>query len=470
MSQKPESFADLFAKEEMPSGRARRWDVGDEAKGVVTHVGGDSVFVDLTANQQGWFDRGDLAEDVKVGDEVAGRVVVVEGNQIKLATRFGRDAGPELLELAFRDGVPIEGKVTGMNKGGAEVDVAGLRGFCPFSQLSNRYVEDPSTFVGRSLEFLVVEIEGQNVVLSRRRLLEREARAAREEVLAQLQVGATMRGPVTQIRNFGAFVDLGGIEGLIPVRELSHVSGQRPEDVLTVGDVVEVKVLEVKPGDDKVRISLSLKALAADPWEGIDAIAPIGKVLAGQVTRLTDFGAFVRLASGVEGLLHISEIGVRVKHPSEVLSVGEQRLVVVMKLDHQKQQIGLALADQGAAAGDEAPRILPVLGALVSATVEKHERFGVFVQVEGTRGRSGRGLVPTAELGLARGADIRKELPIGTLMHAKIVDATEGRMRLSVRAARDDAERAVFDAFQQEQSTKGSMGTLGDLLKGKLKK
>lgn len=470
MSEKRESFAELFAKERMPSGRARVWNVGDEAQGLVAHVSRDAVFVDLDAKQQGYFDRMDLREDIEVGDPVAGLVVAVEGDQIKLATRFGRDSGRGEVELALAEGIPIEGKVTGVNKGGAEVEVAGMRGFCPFSQLDNRYVEDPTTFVSRVLEFLVVEIKDRDVVLSRRKLLERQARVARESVLARLQEGATLRGQVTQIRDFGAFVDIGGIEGLIPMRELSHDREQRAEDVLAVGDVVETRVVKVELGDDKVKITLSLKALAADPWDGIDTIAPIGKVLAGQVTRLTEFGAFLRLSGGIEGLLHISEIGVRVKHPSEVLSVGDQRLVVVKSLDYQRKRIALTLADETASAGDSDSQIVPVLGALVNATVEKHERFGVFVQVDGARGSAGRGLVPNAELGLQRGVDIRKELPLGTKIRAKVMDPTQGRLRLSIRAASDDAERAVFDSFRQDQSKGGSMGTLGDLLREKLKK
>lgn len=472
---KGESFADLFAKEEMPARRTRSYDVGDPVEGVIAHITKDAVFLDLDAKQQGFFDRLDLTGPdgelrVAVGDKIEGRVMHIDraANQLKLGTGFGKDAGRQQLQVALDEGISVEGKITGVNKGGAEVEIAGMRGFCPFSQLDIRYVEDPSTFVGRTVEFLVSEIKDRDVVLSRRRLLERQARVARDQVLVKLQVGATVRGVVTQIRDFGAFVDIGGIEGLIPVRELSHDRVQRPGDVVSVGDAVETQVTKVEEAGEKVKITLSLKALAADPWQGIDTIAPIGRVLAGQVTRLTDFGAFVRLGAGIEGLLHISEIGVRISHPSEVLEVGEQRLVVVKSIDHKKQRLGLTLATEGANAGDVAHDGKLVLGMVVTATVEKHERFGVFAQVVGTRGRSGRGLVPTAELGLARGADTRKELPIGTEIKAKVVDATDGRVRLSIRAAHEDAERALFDNYRQEQSKKGGMGTFADLLREKL--
>jgi small subunit ribosomal protein S1 len=298
-------------------------------------------------------------------------------------------------------------------------------------------------------------MKDRDVVLSRRKLLEREKDSARDQILESLGEGSTVQGRVTQVREFGAFVDLGGVDGLIPMRELSHDRVQRAEDVIAVGDVVEVKVTKIEPDGKRTKITLSLKALSADPWDGIETIAPVGRVVAGQVTKLADFGAFVRIASGVEGLLHISELG------KEEVAVGQQLLVVTQKI---------ALAQDGAAVGQAATSMKPVQGAVVKALVEQHERFGVFAQVVGTKGRAGRGLVPNAELGLPRGADVRKELPLGTEITAKVVDATEGRMRLSIRAAKDDAERAVYDSYREEQSKKGGMGTLGDLLKAKLSK
>ncbi|MBX3276109.1 MAG: S1 RNA-binding domain-containing protein [Sandaracinaceae bacterium] len=467
--QDPEGFAALFARSEMPKARARRYAIGDEVEGLVGHVSSDAVFVDLDAKQQGWFDRIELGE-VAVGDRVKGRVIAIEDAGVKLAKGFGKDAGRAELQLAFEQGVPVEGKVLAINKGGAEVEVAGARGFCPLSQLDRRYVEDPASYVGRSYSFLVTELKDRDVVLSRRQLLEREARQAREALYGKLQVGVTMSGRVTQIREFGAFVDLGGVEGLVPMRELSHDRVESARDVLAVGDVVSAKITKVEPDGDRLKISLSLKALAADPWEGIEAVAPIGQVLAGQVTRITEFGAFVRLGPGVEGLLHVSELGARMTHASEGAEVGQQVLVVARSIDPAKRRISLALAPPGAQVGAAGGARGPVYGAVVRATVEKHENFGVFAQIEGTRGRAGRALIPTSELGIARGADARKELPIGTVVSAKVVDATEGRTRLSIRAAHDDAERAVFDSYRQEQAPKGSMGTLGDLLRAKLSK
>src|SRR5690606_31217023 len=168
--------------------------------------------------------------------------------------------------------------------------------FCPMSQLDARFVQDPSAFVGQVLRFEVVELKERDVVLSRRRVLEREASEARAKIEAQLAEGAVLRGRVTQIREFGAFVDLGGVEGLVPLRELSHDRVQRAEDVVAVGDVVEVKLTKLEREGSRLKITLSLKALAADPWEGTDAIAPVGHVVGGQVTDHATFGAVLTAA------------------------------------------------------------------------------------------------------------------------------------------------------------------------------
>jgi small subunit ribosomal protein S1 len=472
----PESFAQMFAREieNVPNVRRKRLAIGDAVEGVVAHISTDAVLVDLDAKQQGWFERMDLtgpdgALRVKVGDRLKGHVIAIDPNdQIQLGSSLGKDASKEQLRLAHEQGIPVEGKIVAINKGGAEVEIGGTRGFCPKSQLDVRFVEDLEGLVGQVFEFAIVEMKDRDVVLSRRRVLEARAKEARGRIEESLSEGATMRGRVTQVREFGAFVDIGGIEGLIPIREMSHDRVQRTEDVVSVGDIVEVKVTKLEKEGDRLKITLSLKALAGDPWEGIERIVQVGRVVAGQVTKVNDFGAFVRIASGVEGLLHVSEIGQRVEHAGDRVTVGEQMLLVVKEVDPTRRRISLALPDEGAKEGEVARMSSAVLGAVVTAKVEKHERFGVFVQLAGTRGRGGRALVPNAELGLRAGADVRKELPIGSEIKAKVVDATDGRIRLSVRAAHDDAERADYDTYKDAQAQKGGMGTLGDLLRRKL--
>lgn len=477
---KGESFADLFARGDVPVAKRRRLSVGEEVEGVVGHVGPDSVFVDIDGIQQGYFETVDLRDadgqvPVKVGDRVKAWVVSIDNGQIKLGKRFGRDiASSERFRVAFEQGAPVEGKVTGVNKGGAEIDLGGVRGFCPFSQLDNQYVQDPSQFIGRSLTFVITKLDERDVVLSRRQLLEREAREGRDRVLATLAIGSVVKGRVSQLREFGAFVDLGGIEGLVPARELSH-DRVKPEEVVQLGDLVEVQVKAIEKKADekrgeKIEITLSLKALASDPWTAIEALAPVGKVVAGQVSRVAEFGAFVRLAAGVEGLLHVSELGARVRRPEDAVQIGQSLLVKVLSVDPQRRRVSLALASEGASVGSEDRGGAIVVGQVVKASVEKVENYGVVVQLAGTKGRAGRAVIPNAETGTRLGADLRKEFPVGREVTAKVLEASENRTRLSIKAAAEDAERADFDTFRAASGAGGGMGTLGDLLKKKLGK
>jgi small subunit ribosomal protein S1 len=472
---KGESFAEMFARGDVPVAKAKRYSVGDEVAGIVGHVGRDSVLVDLDDKQQGYFDSVELRSadggiPLRVGDRIEGWVLDTASEPIKLGKRFGREGGasPERFRPALEQKVPVEGKVVAINKGGAEVDLGGVRAFCPMSQLDERYVEDPQSFVGRTLTFLVTKLDDRDVVISRRALLDREAREGREKLLATVEIGSVVKGRVSQIREFGAFVDLGGIDGLVPARELSH-DRARPEDVVQIGDLVEVQVKAIEKKGEKVEITLSLKALAADPWSAIEAVAPVGRVVAGQVSRLADFGAFVRIASGVEGLLHVSELGARVRNPKDVLQIGQSVLVRVLSIDTERRRIALAPASEGAAVGAEDRGASVVVGSVVEAAVEKVENYGVVVQLVGTKGRAGRAVVPNAESGTRAGADLRKEFPVGRIVKARVIEASEGRTRLSIRAAIEDAERADFDTYRAGQPSKG-MGTLGDLLAKKGKK
>jgi small subunit ribosomal protein S1 len=479
MTEKKPSFADLFEAEPFaPSARARVC-AGDRVEAPVVRVGKDSVFVELPGRATGWFESKDFrAPDgtlaVGVGDVVTGFALeVMPDGSVRLGRALARgSASNAALEQARDAGIPVEGKVVAVNKGGLEVDVDGVRAFCPSSQADVRFNSDLSALVGRTLTFRVMEIRsgGRGVVLSRRAVLEEEVRQARDRALSALAVGQVLRGTVTSVRDFGAFVDLGGIEGLVPLTELSHERGLEPRDVLRAGDVIEVQVREIREvtpkheGDSSVKVTLSLKALEADPWTRVDDVAHEGKVIDGQVVRLTDFGAFVRLGPGIEGLLHVSELPGKVTHPTAVLRVGQRVRVVVQRVDREARRISLAPAPDGIECGATVSPPRLVVGAVVNAIVDHIEPFGVFVQVEGTKGRAGRGLVPNAELGLPRGADVRRALPEGTKLVVKVLEAGD-RMRMSVKAVREDEERAEFDVFRERGAAPAKLGTLGDLLR-----
>ena len=225
---------------------------------------------------------------VKVGEVIEAIVVELRDGEVRLGRGMGKPEGLAELENAYAAGVAVEGKVTGVNKGGLEVEVGGLRGFCPISQADRGYVADPATLVGKSLQFRVTELRdgGKRIVLSRRAVLADEAKVAAAQTLTRLRVGASARGSVTSVREFGAFVDLGGIEGLIPNGEISYDRSKKASDLLTAGDIVEVEVREIqegvknKKGEPTTKITLSLKALAADPWLQIQDYAPRAKCCA----------------------------------------------------------------------------------------------------------------------------------------------------------------------------------------------
>jgi small subunit ribosomal protein S1 len=296
------------------------------------------------------------------------------GGFLSLKTKLGRgpQASAELAQAAEL-GIPVEGLVTEVIKGGLSVDVAGVRGFCPASQIDNRFVEDLAQFVGQKLMFQISRYEPRNLVLSRRALLEEAAEKIAVETRKKLVPGVVLRGKVVGFKPFGAFVDIGGIEGMLHVSELGFSRVEKPEDVLSMGQEIDVAVLEIKPGEKGDRISLSLKALANDPW--IDQIATIkeGSRVTGKITRLQPFGAFVELAPGVEGLVHISELGAgrRINHPKEVVSEGQQVEANVLSIDRDKRRISLSLGEskdgspEDVAAAPRAPAKLGTFGDLL---------------------------------------------------------------------------------------------------------
>jgi small subunit ribosomal protein S1 len=254
-------------------------------------------------------------------------------------------------------GIPVDGTVTEVVKGGLSVDVAGVRGFVPASQIDNRFVEDLTGYVGQKLTFRITRYEPGprgNLVLSRRALLEEEQAKRAEVTRKNLVPGAVLRGTVTRLQPFGAFVDLGGIEGMVHISELGYARVEKPEDVLAVGQEVQVVVLKLenvtdKKGRPQERIALSLKALASDPWTEATSTLAEGTRLKGIVTRLQPFGAFVEIAPGVEGLVHISELGAgrRINHPKEVVQVGQPVEAVVLSIDPQARRLSLSMAASG---------------------------------------------------------------------------------------------------------------------------
>jgi small subunit ribosomal protein S1 len=399
MAPDDEDFAKLLAEyeEKQPSRKRKDPHVGELVRGRVVTIGHDAVFLDLGAKSEGMIDLAELRDEhgkllCAVGDTVEARVVETSGKAgciVLRRTGLGKGAEAKAeLEQAAQHGIPVEGVVSAVNKGGVEVQVAGVRAFCPISQLDLRHVEDASAYVGQRFMFRITRYEpgpkgrDANVVLSRRSLLEEESRARAAETRAQLSVGAVLRGKVTSIKDYGAFVDLGGVEGMLHVSELGHIRVSHPKDVLTVGQELEVQILKLEKSDDPKRpekISLSLKSMAADPWADVAGRFPAGTKARGTIVRVEPFGAFVELEPGVEGLVHVSELvaGRRVNHAREVVKIGQAVEVTVLAADAERRRLSLSLAAavraaeaaeeaENRAAAPAAPRTLGTLGDLLN--------------------------------------------------------------------------------------------------------
>lgn len=462
-----EDFATLFAQHEA----RRALERGQVVKGRIIQITAEHVFVDVGGKGEAWIDRAELVDDqgqlrVAVGDEVEATVVAT-GDEIRLSHRLRQGAqAREALAVAAQTGVPVDGKVAGVIKGGYEVTVGGLRAFCPFSQMDLRRVESEQDYVGRVLQFRITRFAegGRNIVLSRRALLEEQAAVAAEETRKRVAPDAVLPGTVVSLTDFGAFVDLGGVQGLVPMSELSHARVERASDRLRVGETVTVKVLRLD--EAKGKITLSLKALEGDPWAAVPGQLRERQVVRGRAARATEFGVFVELLPGVDGLLHTSEIP---RHRQtairEAVAAGAEIAVMIVNVDTGKRRIALALAPEGVSVGEQMASAVTV-GAVLTGTVERVEPYGVFVRL----GPGQTGLVPNAELGTTRGTDHRRVFPAGTEMKVLVLAIDEGgrRIRLSRERALAHEEQAETQAYIKDAAKKGGFGmTLGDFLKGR---
>jgi small subunit ribosomal protein S1 len=346
--------------------------VGDRVHGTVASIGREHVYVNLGSKSDAIIDLQEVTDadgnlTLSVGDPVDMAVSAIDADSgtLLLGSKHGRRMhGTAGLEQAYEQHLPVEGHVTGVTKGGLEVEIAGVRAFCPASQASLQFVEDLSTYVGQRFAFRITKFEGgkhTNLVVSRRELLEEERRAKAAEMRAKVVVGAVLPGTVTSLQDYGAFVDLGGVEGMVHISELAFERVRHPSDILSIGQQVEVAVLRIdQTGNPKhpEKIALSLRALAKNPWTDAEREFTVGTRVKGRVTRVQPFGAFVELAPGLEGMVHISELGTgrRITHPNEVLSTGDEVEATVLSVDLEKRRIGLSLDPNRQVAAEPGPK------------------------------------------------------------------------------------------------------------------
>ena len=475
MTEPPEDFAAMFEA----SIKAKRFEKGQTLEGTIVKIGPEVAFVDVGGKGEATIEIAELKSaggdlEVAVGDRIQAVLVSTAGG-LTLSRRLARGAATDRqLEDAFRAGLPVEGKVERAVKGGYDVRIGGQRAFCPISQIDTLRTE-PSAHEGQVYAFRIIEYKegGRNLVVSRRALLEEEQRAGAAEARRKIVAGAVITGRVVSVREFGAFVDLGGgVQGLLHVSEMGWSRVTDTSQVVKPGEEITVKVLRVD--EDTQKISLGLKQLTADPWSKVGDTYDVGQVRTGRVTRVAEFGAFVELEPGVEGLAHVSTFAPSSRKWSTTIAPGMTGAFEILSIDLEKQRIGVALLPEGSArAGGMAPsqpEIVP--GARLTGKIERHEKFGVFVFL--APGRTG--LIPLSETGLGREADVRKAFPVGADVEVVVleVDPSGRRIRLSVKAVLAAQEAEEMREYTEREDVapaergQAGFGSLADKLRGAL--
>jgi len=343
-----ESFAEMFEKS--LSG-VTRLELGQQTEAKILQIGAEWAFLDVGQKGEGVLDVRELQDDegnltVAVGDKIKAYFMSQKGGELRFSMKIGGggSGGTEQLEEAWRSGIPVDGRIEKEVKGGFEVKLPGnVRAFCPFSQLGLRRQSNPEEMIGTSFSFKITQFEeqGRNIVVSHRVLLEEEREVLREELKQTLKEGMLVKGVVTSIRDFGAFVDIGGIEGLLPISELAYGRVEDVGDVVAEGEELELVIKRIDWEENK--FSFSLRDTLADPWNGVADKYKAGTKLTGKISRLAPFGAFVTLEPGIDGLVHISRLGEgkHIKHPQEVVKVGDALPVTVEKVDLEAHRISL---------------------------------------------------------------------------------------------------------------------------------
>ena len=365
---------------------------GRVVKGTVTAIENGFAVIDVGLKSEGRislkeFSRGDDDHGLVVGGEVevfVDRVENADGEAMLSRDRARREAAWDKLESEFGEGKRVEGRIFGRVKGGFTVDLDGAVAFLPGSQVDIRPVRDVTPLMDIPQPFQILKMDRRrgNIVVSRRAVLEETRAEQRSELINDLVEGQIIDGVVKNITDYGAFVDLGGIDGLLHVTDMSYKRVNHPSEVINIGDTVKVQIVRINA--ETQRISLGMKQLESDPWDGVAAKYPVGAKLSGQVTNITEYGAFVELEAGIEGLVHVSEMSWTKKnvHPGKIVSTSQEVEVMVLEVDSDKRRISLGLKQAQRNPWDEFAEKHPV-GAVVEGEVKNATEFGLFVGLDG---------------------------------------------------------------------------------------
>ncbi len=456
-----ESFADLFeaslTRQEMRQ--------GEVITAEVVRIDQNFVVVNAGLKSESYIDREEFLNDqgeieVKVGDFVQVAIEQLENGfgETRLSReRAKRVAAWNYLEEALNQGSLITGTITGKVKGGLTVMANSVRAFLPGSLVDLRPVKDTSPYEGKTYEFKVIKLDRKrnNVVVSRRAVLEATVGEEREALLANLKEGSIVKGVVKNITDYGAFVDLGGIDGLLHITDLAWRRVRHPSEVLAVGDEVQAKIL--KFDQDKNRVSLGLKQLGEDPWVGIARRYPQGTRLFGKVTNLTDYGAFVEIEQGIEGLVHVSEMDWTNKnvHPSKVVQLGDETEVMILEIDEERRRISLGMKQCVANPWDEFA-MNHKKGDKVRGAIKSITDFGVFIGLPGGID----GLVHLSDLSWSTpGEEAIRNFKKGDEVEAVVlaIDTEKERISLGIKQLDSDPYTAFIATHEKNAVVKGTV-------------
>ncbi len=404
-------------------------------QGRVQQASGDVVLIDLGGKSPGMLPVNEFKpEGVPAEGTIIDVVIERFDEREGLFILSKRKAEVEAAWASLQPGATVEGLVTGMNKGGLEVEIKGVRAFMPASQVDVYHVHDISIFLQQTIRAEVTQVDrgDNNVVISRRKLLEREQAAAREQLLGEIAEGQVRQGVVRNVTEYGAFVDLGGLDGLLHISDMSWGRVKDAGEIVQVGQTIEVKVLKIEP--EKERISLGLKQIMANPWDGVEQRYRAGQKLTGRVTRLMDFGAFVEVEPGLEGLVPIGEMswGRRVRHPSEIVQEGSMVEVAVLQIDADKHRMSLGIRQVQENPWDGVASRYPP-ESIVTGRVTRLADFGAFVEIEAGI----EGLVHISEMADRRINRVSEVVQPDQEIQVRVlsVDPESQRMSLSLKSA-----------------------------------
>jgi small subunit ribosomal protein S1 len=459
------SFADLL--DSYSSKITRNIEIGNKISGRIISIGKDSVFLDTGTQIDGVANRGDLLNSkgefpYVIGDIVELYVVSAKEDEILLSKAISGSGDNTLLNEAYHNEIPVNGKVIEQCKGGFHVDIHQTRAFCPVSQMDISYIENPESFIGQSFDFLILQFEekGRNIVVSRRELLKQDLENKKELFLKTLSVGAVLTGRVSRVMPYGAFVELiPGLSGLVPISEISWSHIENPEDVLKADDTPQVVVISIQQrpeGDPK--IALSIKQVLENPWSHVRDQFHVGDRVKGRITRLAPFGAFVELAPGIDGLVHLSEISYtqRVNRPEDFLQPADEVYVLIKEIDLLKKRISLSIKDAEGDPWMDVPEKYKI-GQTFEGMLQKKEKWGYIVTLE----PGVVGILPLSKIRSSGQPAAVESLKPGRAMTVIIDEIKPEERRITLRL--DDPEDENWQQFSPRKSP-SSIGTLGDKL------